>query len=104
MLCDDFPEEIVASRKASPLLLGVGDGEYIIASDASALISRTQNVVYLKDGELVHLTRSTFSITTLDQSDVSPVMDKITWSISDADLGNHAHFMEKEIFEQPTSP
>src|SRR3954468_24254655 len=70
VLCVDFPAELVAARKASPLLLGVGDGEYIIASDASALISRTQNVVYLKDGEVVHLTSGTFAITTLDQSDV----------------------------------
>src|SRR6185369_1980877 len=53
VLCVDFPSEMVAARKASPLILGVGDGEYVIASDASALISRTQNVVYLKDGELV---------------------------------------------------
>ena len=101
VLCVDFPNELVAARKASPLILGVGDGEYIIASDASALISRTQNVVYLKDGELVHLTSGAFSITTLDQSDVSPVLDKITWSIADADQGTYAHFMEKEIFEQP---
>lgn len=100
-LCVDFPNELVAARKASPLILGVGEGEYIIASDASALISRTQNVVYLKDGELVHLTSGAFSITNLDQSDVSPVMDKITWSIADADQGAYAHFMEKEIFEQP---
>jgi len=102
-LCVDFPGEIVAARKASPLILGVGDGEYILASDASALISRTQNVVYLKDGELVHLTPTAFSITTLDQSDVSPVVDKITWSITDADKGDYAHFMEKEIFEQPAA-
>ena len=101
VLCVDFPDELVAARKASPLLLGVGDGEYIIASDASALISRTQNVVYLKDGELVHITAAGFTITTLDQADVSPVVDKITWTISDAELGAHAHFMEKEIFEQP---
>ncbi|MEO7600047.1 MAG: glutamine--fructose-6-phosphate transaminase (isomerizing), partial [Opitutus sp.] len=101
VLCVDFPSELVAARKASPLILGVGEGEYIIASDASALISRTQNVVYLKDGELVHLTASSFSITTLDESDVSPVIDKITWSIADADQGAYAHFMEKEIFEQP---
>ena len=100
-LCVDFPGEIVAARKASPLILGVGDGEYILASDASALISRTQNVVYLKDGEIVHITPVSFSITTLDQLDVSPVVDKITWSIKDAELGDFAHFMEKEIFEQP---
>jgi len=101
VLCTDCPGEIVSARKASPLILGVGDGEYIVASDASALISRTQNVVYLKDGELVHLTPTAFSISTMDLLDVSPVVDKITWSIEDAEIGNHAHFMEKEIFEQP---
>jgi len=101
VLCTDFPAEIVAARKASPLLLGVGDGEYILASDASAIISRTQNVVYLKDGELVHLSGGGFTISNLDQTDVSPVVDRITWSVKDADLGHHAHFMEKEIFEQP---
>jgi glucosamine--fructose-6-phosphate aminotransferase (isomerizing) len=103
VLCVDFPDELVAARKASPLLLGVGDGEYIIASDASALISRTQNVVYLKDGELVHITAAGFTITTLDQADVSPVVDKITWTISDAELGSHPNFMEKEIYEQPVA-
>jgi glutamine---fructose-6-phosphate transaminase (isomerizing) len=101
VLCVDCPTELVAARKASPLLLGVGDGEHIIASDASAIISRTQSVVYLKDGEIVHLARGGFTITTLEQEDVSPVVDKITWSISDAEKGNYAHFMEKEIFEQP---
>ena len=103
VLCTDFPAEIVAARKASPLLLGVGDAEYILASDASALISRTQNVVYLKDGELVHITQAGFSITTSEQEDVAPVVDRITWSITDADRGSYAHFMEKEIFEQPTA-
>ena len=101
VLCIDFPGEMVAARKASPLLVGVGDNEYILASDASALINRTQNVVYLKDGELVHVTPAGFTISTLDQTDVSPVVDRITWSVADAELGQHAHFMEKEIFEQP---
>ncbi|MBS0662499.1 MAG: glutamine--fructose-6-phosphate transaminase (isomerizing) [Verrucomicrobia bacterium] len=103
VLCVDFPGEIVGARKASPLILGVGDQEYILASDASALVSRTQNVVYLKDGEIAHLTPKAFSISTLDQDDVSPVVDTITWSVSDAEKGAHAHFMEKEIFEQPTA-
>ncbi len=101
VLCTDFPGELVAARKASPLILGVGDGEYIVASDASAIVSQTRNVVYLKDGELVHVTGGQFSITTLDQADVSPVVDRIEWSVEDATLGGHAHFMEKEIFEQP---
>ena len=101
VLCVDFPGEMIAARKASPLILGVGEGEYILASDASALISRTQNVVYLKDGELVRVTAADFSISTLDQAGISPVVDKITWSVTDSELGKNSHFMEKEIFEQP---
>lgn len=100
VICVDAPGEIVAARKGSPLILGVGQDENIIASDVSALVSRTQNVVYLKDGEIVHVTAKDFSITTLDQADVSPVIDKVTWSIESAEMGAHAHFMEKEIFEQ----
>lgn len=103
VMCVDCPAEIVAARKGSPLILGVGDGEYMLASDVSAIISRTQNVVYLKDGELVHITAKNFSISTLDSEDVSPVIDRVTWSVADAELNGHAHFMEKEIFEQPAA-
>jgi glucosamine--fructose-6-phosphate aminotransferase (isomerizing) len=103
VMCGDCPAEIVAARKGSPLILGVGDGEYMLASDVSAIISRTQNVVYLKDGEVVHITAKNFSISTLESEDVSPVIDKITWNIADAELNDHAHFMEKEIFEQPAA-
>jgi glucosamine--fructose-6-phosphate aminotransferase (isomerizing) len=103
VLCTEHPGEIVAARKGSPLILGVGDREYILASDVAALISRTQNVVYLKDGEIVHITPKNFSITTLDLTDVSPVIDRVAWTIEDTDLGHFSHFMEKEIFEQPTA-
>jgi glucosamine--fructose-6-phosphate aminotransferase (isomerizing) len=103
VMCGDCPAEIVAARKGSPLILGVGDGEYMLASDVSAIISRTQNVVYLKDAEIVHITAKNFSISTLESEDVSPVIDKITWKISEADLNGFAHFMEKEIFEQPAA-
>ncbi len=101
VLCADCPAEIVSARKGSPLILGVGDGEYMLASDVSAIISRTQNVVYLKDGELLHITAGGFSISTLDAADVSPVIDKVSWKIEDSEMGRFAHFMEKEIFEQP---
>jgi len=103
VLCTEQPGEIVAARKGSPLILGVGDNEFILASDVSALISRTQNVVYLKDGEIVHITPKAFTITTADMADVSPVIDRVTWTIEDAELGTFAHFMEKEIFEQPAA-
>ncbi len=101
VMCTDCPAEIIAARKGSPLILGVGDGEYMLASDVSAIISRTQNVVYLKDGEMAHLTAGNFAITTLGAEDVSPVFDTVTWRVEDAELNGYAHFMEKEIFEQP---
>jgi len=103
VMCADNPAEIVAARKGSPLILGVGDGELMLASDVSAIISRTQNVVYLKDGEIVHMTAQNFTITTLDSADISPVIDKITWNIEDSEVGTYDHFMEKEIFEQPAA-
>jgi glutamine---fructose-6-phosphate transaminase (isomerizing) len=103
VICTDFPGEIVAARKASPLVLGVGDGEFILASDVSALVSRTQNVVYLKDGELLHITPKNFYIITQGEEDVSPVVDRVTWSIDATELGNFSHFMEKEILEQPAA-
>ena len=103
VMCVDYQAEIVSARKGSPLILGVGDGEYMLASDVSAIISRTQNVVYLKDGEIVHITAKNFSITTLDAEDVSPVIDTVTWKIEDSEMNGHAHFMEKEIFEQPAA-
>jgi glucosamine--fructose-6-phosphate aminotransferase (isomerizing) len=81
----------------------VGKDEFLLASDVSALVSRTQNVVYLKDGEIVRLTSGAFQITTLDDINVDPVIDQVTWSIADAEMGDYAHYMEKEIFEQPTA-
>jgi glucosamine--fructose-6-phosphate aminotransferase (isomerizing) len=101
VMAADHPGELVTARKGSPLILGIGDGESLVASDVAAIVSRTQSVVYLKDGEIAHLKANTFSITTLTAGDVSPVIDKVTWSIADAELNGYAHFMEKEIFEQP---
>ena len=101
VMAKDRPGELVTARKGSPLILGIGDGESLVASDVAAIVSRTQNVVYLKDGEVAHLTPKEFSITTLTAGDVAPVIDKVTWSISDAELNGYSHFMEKEIFEQP---
>jgi glucosamine--fructose-6-phosphate aminotransferase (isomerizing) len=103
VISTEAPGELVGARKGSPLILGVGDSEYLLASDVSALVSRTQNVVYLKDGEIVHITESGFSLSTASAEDVSPQFDKVSWKIEDAELGKHSHFMEKEIFEQPES-
>ncbi|MBI5771297.1 MAG: glutamine--fructose-6-phosphate transaminase (isomerizing) [Verrucomicrobia bacterium] len=98
------PGELVTARKGSPLILGIGDGESLVASDVAAIVSRTQNVVYLKDGEIAHLRAKDFSITTVASGEAAAhVIDKVNWSIADAELGAYAHFMEKEIFEQPVA-
>src|SRR4051812_1202598 len=98
----DAPGELVTARKGSPLILGIGDGESLVASDVAAIVSRTQNVVYLKDGEIAHLRAKDFSITTVaDGEAATAVIDKVNWSIADSEMGTYAHFMEKEIFEQP---
>jgi glucosamine--fructose-6-phosphate aminotransferase (isomerizing) len=65
----DLPGELVTARKGSPLILGLGDGENLVASDVAAIVSRTQSVVYLKDGEIAHLTAGHFSISTLDEAE-----------------------------------
>ncbi|KXU37401.1 glutamine--fructose-6-phosphate aminotransferase [Cephaloticoccus capnophilus] len=100
-LCVDAPDELVAARKGSPLILGIGEGEHLVASDAAALISRTQKVVYLNDGELAHLSPTDLRLSSLNAAPLEPVVDQITWSIAQAELGDYAHFMQKEIFEQP---
>ncbi|GAB5559577.1 MAG: glutamine--fructose-6-phosphate transaminase (isomerizing) [Synoicihabitans sp.] len=103
VLAVDCPDELVAARQGSPLILGVGTDEMVIASDVSALVSRTQSVVYLKDGELVGIKGNTFHISTMEDAGVSPVIDQVTWTVEDADMGDFEHYMLKEIFEQPTA-
>jgi len=103
ILAVDCPDELVAARRGSPLILGVGTDELVVASDVAALVSRTQNVVYLKDGELVAIKGNTFRISTMDDVGVSPVIDQVNWTIEDADKGDFDHYMLKEIYEQPAA-
>lgn len=103
VLCLDTPDELIAARQGSPLILGVGAEELVIASDVAALVSRTQNVVYLKDGELVSIKGNTFQISTMDEAGVTPVIDEVTWKVEDAEMGDYEHYMLKEIFEQPAA-
>ena len=103
VLCVDFPDQLVGARKGSPLILGIGKDEYLLASDTAAVITRTQNVVYLKDNEIIEISREQFSIATSAREMVDPVIDRVDWDIEDSELGNYSHFMEKEIFEQPSA-
>ncbi len=96
------PEKIVAARLGSPLVLGVvPDGSLIVASDVAAIIAHTRDVVYLQDREMVVLTPKGYGIRTLDAQEVSRPVERVEWDISSAEKGGHAHFMLKEILEQP---
>lgn len=103
VICTECPDEIIGARKSSPLLVGVGDDEYIISSDISAFAMRTRNVIYLKDGEIVHIKGNDLSVATIGDEVVEPIVEKIEWEIESAELGVFNHYMEKEIMEQPVT-
>jgi len=103
VISKDYPDEMICARRGSPLIIGVGKNEHLIASDVNALTHCTQNVVYLNDNEIVHLTAEDFSISTISKVSVDAVIQTVDWDTSDAELGDFKHFMEKEIFEQPTA-
>ena len=101
IICRDDPQKIVAARNSSPLLIGVGEDENIVASDASAIIGRTKKVVYLDDGEIAVLTPEKFVITDLERNKKEKLIEEINWNLEDTQKGGYPHFMLKEIFEAP---
>ena len=97
----DEPDVIVAARRGSPLILGIGEEENLIASDAAAIIQHTSRVIYLSDNEVAVVSRDGFHTTTLDAVRVTKEIEEIEWTLEQLELGGHKHFMSKEIFEQP---
>jgi glucosamine--fructose-6-phosphate aminotransferase (isomerizing) len=94
------PDQLVAARKGSPMVIGVGDGEYIIGSDASPIIEFTQNIIYLKDLEIATVTRNGIEIRTVQNEIQTPSIHKLELKLEMLEKGGYEHFMLKEIHEQ----
>jgi glucosamine--fructose-6-phosphate aminotransferase (isomerizing) len=97
----DEPGVIVVARRGSPLIIGIGNDEYLVASDAAAIVQHTARVIYLSDNEVAVIGRDGFRTTTLDAAPVTKQIEEIEWTLEQLELGGHRHFMAKEIFEQP---
>ncbi len=95
------PDKIVAARKGSPLIIGVGEGENFVASDASAIVEHTRQVVYLEDGEIAEITCDRVRTMTIEDVEVVKRVQEVTLELSQIERGGFDHFMLKEIHEQP---
>ena len=102
VMCIDCPDEIIAARLGSPLIIGASKEGNVIASCVSAIISLTDKVIYLNDNDIVHITPTNISITN-NLEKITPIIQTVNWKVEDSDLKQYKHFMQKEIFEQPTS-
>jgi glucosamine--fructose-6-phosphate aminotransferase (isomerizing) len=104
VLDKNHPDELVAAKKGSPLVIGVGEGEFFIASDASPIIEYTKNVVYLDDEQVAIIRRNEeLKIRNLKDKDVTPYVQELEMELEAIEKGGYEHFMLKEIYEQPRS-
>ncbi len=103
VMAADEPSTLVVARRGSPLIIGVGNGEYIVASDAAAIVEHTTQVVYLNDNEMAVIRPNGFRTMTIDDVPVTPEIKEAEFKLEQMELGQYEHFMLKEIMEQPTS-
>lgn len=99
----DQPDLIVGARNGSPLVLGIGEDEVFLASDVTAIMGHTKQVVYLEDGEVAVITPEGYRTTDLRDNVITKQIDVVSWELEEIEKGSFAHFMQKEIFEQPES-
>lgn len=100
---NDHPDLLIGARNGSPLVLGIGDDEMFLASDVTAIIAHTKQVVYVEDGEVVRVTPEGYTTTDLRDRPIDKTVDFINWELEEIEKEGFAHFMEKEILEQPES-
>lgn len=101
ILCKDFPDQLIATRKDSPLVVGLGEGENFIASDMPAILNYTRDVYLIDDNQVAVLTADSVKILDLDKNEVKKDIFKVDWDIEAAEKSGYDHFMLKEIHEQP---
>jgi len=103
VLHEDNPDEIVAARRGSPILIGRGENENFVASDVAAILRYTNQVVYMEDKEIARIRKDGFAVSTIDKVEVTPKLEEISWSLEEAEKEGFTHFMQKEISEQPNT-
>ncbi|MFZ9754426.1 MAG: glutamine--fructose-6-phosphate transaminase (isomerizing) [Bacteroidia bacterium] len=105
ILSQDHPEHIIAARKGSPLVVGLGDerGEFFFASDATPIVEYTKRVIYLNDGEVASVENEELTVTTIENVVQNPYVHELELNLEQLEKGGYDHFMLKEIFEQPKS-
>ena len=101
IICSDFPNALIAARKDSPLILGYGENGNFIASDVTAIIKYTRDVVYMEDGEIAVVTPESIDVFDSEMNPLEKQHSQVDWDVSAAEKGGYAHFMFKEIMEQP---
>ena len=101
VICEKEPDVLVVARKGSPLMVGVGKDEYIVASDSSAIVAHTTQAFTLEDYTVAKLTRDSFRTTTIDNIPITPQVRELEFDIEQIELGTYEHYMLKEISEQP---
>src|SRR6201995_1701429 len=103
IMSEDEPNELIAARKGSPMVIGVGKGEYFIASDATPIVEYTKNVIYLNDNEIAYINREDLLIKNIDNTVQVPYVQELDLKLEMLEKGGYDHFMLKEIYEQPRS-